>query len=260
MKVERSSRRSPRADGRAHPFLRVNFDTRVYNDGQARVDVSVENMLDQMGATTVTYDVTVVVNGRVVFSRSAVQHSYLTRWRKVFDVGSRSLAAVTPDISPFTASRALPPYLSLVTNRVSTPTGANYDILREGALTANMPAHGGQDAAPFPDWTARYLVHKDARQRAFVLANGDLSGSWPVHVREADGQRDERSGVGTVDLAGSAAHPVVRRPRGIRRVRPRQRHAAAAGRTRFDRPRRRTDARSFRTTRTSHRLPSFPIC
>ena len=37
-------------DGGAHPFLRVIFDTRVYNDGEARVDVSVENMLDMVGA------------------------------------------------------------------------------------------------------------------------------------------------------------------------------------------------------------------
>jgi hypothetical protein len=44
------------ATGLAHPFLRVNFDTRVYNDGQGRVDVSVENVLDQAGATTVTYE------------------------------------------------------------------------------------------------------------------------------------------------------------------------------------------------------------
>ena len=31
----------------AHPFLRVNFDRRVFTDGQSRVDVSVENMLDK---------------------------------------------------------------------------------------------------------------------------------------------------------------------------------------------------------------------
>ena len=41
----------------AHPFLRVIFDTRVYNDGGGRVDVSVENTLDIAGAATVTYDV-----------------------------------------------------------------------------------------------------------------------------------------------------------------------------------------------------------
>ena len=68
----------------AHPFLRVNFDTRVYNDGKARVDVSVENVLDKTGATTVTYDAAIIVNGAAVFTKTGVQHYYLTRWRKVF--------------------------------------------------------------------------------------------------------------------------------------------------------------------------------
>src|SRR4029078_6472979 len=35
------------ASGAAHPFLRVTFDARVSAEGQARVDVSVENVLDK---------------------------------------------------------------------------------------------------------------------------------------------------------------------------------------------------------------------
>ena len=51
-----------------------------------------------------------------------------------------------------------------------------------------MPEHGGrQELGPFPDWTARYLVHRNLTQRQYVLANGDLSGSWPIHVREMEG-------------------------------------------------------------------------
>jgi Domain of unknown function (DUF4082)/Bacterial Ig-like domain len=184
------------SSGAAHPFLRVNFDTRVYGDGKARVDVSVENVLDKAGATTVTYDATITVGGQIVFTKTAVQHYYLTRWRKTFEVGPMPLASITPDLAPFNVARALPPYLSQVTNVVSTPTGASYDILNSGAVLANMPAHGGRpELAPYPDWTARYLVHRNATQRSFVLANGDLSGSWPVHVREAE--TSTTSGVGT---------------------------------------------------------------
>ena len=173
------------ANGAAHPFLRVNFDTRLYNDGQARVDVSVENMLDVPGARTTAYDVVIAINATEVFRRSAVQHHHLTRWRKVFDLGSAPRATITPDVATFIAARALPAYLSSVTNVVSTATGARYDILREGAFPSDMRRERAEDAAPFPHWTARYLAHKDPRQRAFVLANGDLSGSWPVHLRQA---------------------------------------------------------------------------
>jgi hypothetical protein len=194
--------------GTAHPFLRVNFDTRVYSDGKSRVDVSVENVLDKTGATTVTYDVTITVDGQAVFTKAGVQHYYLTRWRRIFESGATSLASVTPDLAPFHLARALPPYLSQVTNVVNAPTGTNYDILKSGAVLANMPAHGGRpELAPYPDWTARYLVHRNATQRSFVLANGDLSGSWPVHVREAENA--PVSGVGAERLISLDQRPRI---------------------------------------------------
>jgi hypothetical protein len=195
-------------DGTPHPFLRVNFDRRVYNDATARLDVSVENVLDKAGATTVTYDVAVRVNGNVVFNRTAVQHYYLTRWRKVFTIGTTPLGSVTPDIVPFNQARALPPYLSIVTNTVSSPTGATFDILRQGALDANMPAHGGRaELAPYPDWTARYLVHRNPTQRSFVLGNGDLSGSWPIHVRESE--TSTKAGIGTGRYVSLDQRPTI---------------------------------------------------
>src|SRR5215471_10340068 len=195
------------SSGAAHPFLRVDFDTRVYADGKARVDVTVENVLDKTGATTVTYDASISVNGQLIFSRTGVQHYYLTRWRKVFEVGAAP-SAVTPDISPANLARALPPYLSQVSSMVSSPTGTTYDILQPGALDTNMPDHGGRpELAPFPDWTARYLAHKDPTQRSFVLANGDLAGSWPVHVREAE--NSTTSGVGSERLISLDQRPRI---------------------------------------------------
>ena len=110
-------------DGTAHPFLRVIFDTRVYNDGAGRVDVTVENVLDKTGATTVTYDVAIVVKGQTVFAKNGVQHYYLTRWRKLFTFGGAGFAAITPDMTPYYKSRALPPYLPLVANLVTAPVG-----------------------------------------------------------------------------------------------------------------------------------------
>jgi hypothetical protein len=176
------------ATGDAHPFLRVIFDTRVYHDGGGRVDVSVENTLDIAGAATITYDVDITLNGTPVFRQAAVQHFYLTRWRKTFATGATTFASVTPDVGAFNRAKAVPAYVtSAVTNVVSTPNAANFGILKSGALDPIMSDHGGRaELAPLPDWTARYLVHKDPAQRAFVLANGDLAGSWPIHIREAE--------------------------------------------------------------------------
>ena len=50
-----------------------------------------------------------------------------------------------------------------------------------------MEAPGGRpDIAPYPDWTARFLVHQAADQRAFMLANADLAGSFSAHYREPE--------------------------------------------------------------------------
>jgi hypothetical protein len=196
------------ATAAAHPFLRVVFDTRVYNDGKARVDVTVENVLDLADATTTTYDVAVTVAGRGVFARRGVEHYYLTRWRRVFEVGATPVSAVKMNLTPFHQARALPPFLTMIANVVTPASGSSYDILREGALDANMPAHGGrQELAPYPDWTARYLVYQHPVQRAMVIANGDLSGSWPIHVREAEG--GVNTGLGTERLVSLDQRPTL---------------------------------------------------
>ena len=166
-----------------------------------------ENVLDKVDAATVTYDVAIAVNGTPVFTQAAVEHFYLTRWRKTFPVGGTTFASIRPNVAAFTGANAVPPYLaSVVTNVVSTPDAANFGILQSGALDPIMSDHGGRaELAPLPDWTARYLVHTDPAQRAFVLANGDLSGSWPVHMREADDSA--RHGVGAERLLSLDERP-----------------------------------------------------
>jgi hypothetical protein len=178
---------APAAGAAAHPFLRVIFDARVYRDGKARVSVTVENVLNQTGATTTAYDVQVRANGQALFMQAHVEHYYLTRWRKTYDLQAPS-AAVTPDLAPFNLSKAIPPINAVVAldPRVDT-IGANFEILQSGAVDPIMGAHGGRaELAPLPDWTARFLATRNAAQGAFVLANGDLAGSWPIHVREPD--------------------------------------------------------------------------
>ncbi|HXI27375.1 MAG TPA: HYR domain-containing protein, partial [Vicinamibacterales bacterium] len=196
------------ANGAPHPFLRVIFDTRTYADGNGRVDVTVENVLDSWDAITVTYDASIMVNGVKVYDHPAVEHYYLTRWRKAFPFGAGLWSAVRPDLTPFNVSRALPPYLSLVTDRVDSPTMPQFDILHEGALTQDMSSHSGRaELAPFPDWTARYLVNRNPAQLQYVLANGDLSGSWPVHVREPEG--GSFAGVGAGRLVSLNQRPLL---------------------------------------------------
>ena len=172
-----------------HPFLRVIYDVRVYADGVTRLDVTVENTLDHALAANVRYDVAITLNGQQVFKRAAVDHNYLSRWRHVSwsrDVESE----VTPDFTPFVRANALPEYMSSVDAPARVITGPRFEILKTGELTLPMNAHGGRpEIAPYPDWTAQYLVHKRQDQRAYMLRHGELAGSFGIHIKAADGRR-----------------------------------------------------------------------
>jgi hypothetical protein len=191
--------------GKAHPFLRVLFDTRAYADGQARLEVVTENVLNRRGATRVVYDVTVRAGGKVLFERKGVNHWYLTRWRKVFPLGLEA-AEVTPDFEPAYQAGALPRYLPVVSNEAGSPVGPQFELLQIGHLHPDMRDHGGRpELAPYPDWTARYLVHREPAQLRYLLAHADLAGSWPTHVREAE--KGRWAGIGKGRLVSIAERP-----------------------------------------------------
>ena len=178
---------APVANDRPHAFLRVLFDTRVYADGQHRVDVTAENTLNVKGATAVAYDVTVLRGGQSVLQRSAMTHHWLTRWRTVFGLAA---SPMTHDFEAAYRANALPRYLGMVANEddAAAMTGADWDLLGKGPLHNPMNDHGGRrEIAPYPDWAARFLVWQHPRQRVFLLRTADQAGSWPVHVREANG-------------------------------------------------------------------------
>ena len=42
---------------------------------------------------------------------------------------------------------------------------------------------GRPEIGPYPLWMVRFLLTMEPRWRDFVLAAGDLAGSWPIHVR-----------------------------------------------------------------------------
>ena len=187
-----SEQRSVVAPG-MHPFLRVIFDVRTYADGASRVDVTVENCLDTEAADEVGYDVAVTVGRRPVFQELNVKHKYLARWRKVFATGGLVEAAITPDFGSLFAADALPAFLPTIGQPVRSlagrgVSGTGFDILEFGDLMTPMDAHGGRpELAPYPDWTAEFLVHKAPAQRDYMLRHGELAGSWGMHVRSTDG-------------------------------------------------------------------------
>jgi hypothetical protein len=178
----------------AHPFLRVVFDVRSYAGGGQRVDITAENCLDVATADQITYDVAITIGGKPVFQQANVVHKYLSRWRKVFTTGGLEESIVAPNLTSFALPKALPAYLPTVVQPRRALTGpgvsgSGFGILSFGDLTVPMNAHSGRpELAPYPDWTAQYLVGGRADQRAYVLRHGELAGSWGVHIKEPDAQ------------------------------------------------------------------------
>jgi hypothetical protein len=180
-------------DAGPDPDLNVQFQVRGYRGGRAaRVSVVVENCWDHW-ADNIRYDVAVEVGGKQVFSRDALDHRRLSRWRKVFWWGGpKPPVHVVHDLDYMTSTGALPNYdttleippPSQAEQRLLRMEGPNWQILGRGALTAYMPTNGGRpEIAPYPEWTVRYLLTMDPRRKNLVLASGDLAGSWPIHVR-----------------------------------------------------------------------------
>ena len=185
------------ADGQADADLRVQFQVRAYAGCKAvRVSVVVENCLDTW-AGNIGYDVAVTLGkeGKVAYEKKGVDHRRLSRWRKIFWWPAEPPELdVTHDLAYMSASGALPNYdrsIVVPEKALADPAGrwarsGETDVMGSGSLTKYMPTTGGRaEIGPYPNWTVQYLLSMDRRAKAVVLGNGDLAGSWPIHVRNA---------------------------------------------------------------------------
>jgi hypothetical protein len=174
--------------GAAHPLLRLIVDTRCYADGARRVDLTVENPLNIAAATMVTYDVDVLVGGAERYQHAAVAQGWMTRWRQVFDDGLTE-STVAPDIDVMQLAGAVPHYYPEVGDVVDDTSGPTYDILDRGGIPYTGMGAPGEDGriGVLPWWDVRYIVHRRPEELHAVMLNGDLAGSWPIHLRLDDG-------------------------------------------------------------------------
>jgi hypothetical protein len=176
-------------DGTSHPFLRVIFDVRSYRDGGRRLDVTVENCLNKVGAGPLDYYVEIVAGDSFLFIRLAVHHPWLARYRMTFPLNSLAESTVTHDFAPAISAGALPHYRPdpappAYPYAVTTPA---FDVLGVGGIFFPMAGPGGRpDIAPYPDWTARFLATQDGAARAYMLACGDHAGTFWGHFREPE--------------------------------------------------------------------------
>jgi hypothetical protein len=183
----------------AHPHLSVRFAIRSYalagtdRPGATRVDVTLENnWAYEPDPRNLTYDVEVIVNNEVKYSKAALTHFHHARWRKVFWTGVDPRVHVKHDIGYLLGTRALPNYDRQVvpSQTALAKMKTDWDAADSGPMAMPlvnkyMPSTGGRpDIGLQHAWAAMYILSMDARARQVAFGLGDLAGSWPIHYRD----------------------------------------------------------------------------
>lgn len=179
------------AQGVAHPRLTARFGIRSYVSGQARVEVVIENTKTWVAASNETYDVDVTVNGRLVYSKTALTHYSHARWRNVVCTDMREMRIIlntaylisTKAVSNYDQSiKVSESALAAVEAQVASVSTGPMTI---GVVNPAMGSTGGRpDIGPLPGWTVMYLLSADERARKAMTVNAEGSGTWSTHYRD----------------------------------------------------------------------------
>lgn len=184
-----------KADGTEHPHLAAYFHIRAYQGlSPVRVDVVLENDWSYVpNPRNFTYDVSIDVDGRRVYSRNALKHHHHARWHhQAWARGNAPSAHVRFDVKYLIATRAIPTYNPsiqpterLITDEYDKIMASNVGPMGYGIVTTYMGTPGGrEDLGPLPRWAAVYLLSQDPRALRATLAIGDTAASWNIHYRD----------------------------------------------------------------------------
>jgi hypothetical protein len=179
----------------------VQFELRFFEGlGQAQVSVVGENILEQ-SIQNLWYDVAISLGhaaAQSVYTRSAVEHYYASRWRRVFTWGAPLPSYEVHHDIPYLITTGLLERYNLA-HRVSSEqrradsTGwinDGRDILHFGLITPYMPMPGGRrDIGPNPQWVVRWLLTQDQLYRDIALTSANCAGSFSTHWRESNATR-----------------------------------------------------------------------
>lgn len=182
------------AAGAVHPLLTAKYGLRWYPAAKAaRVEVIVENTSTfRAPARNFTYDVSVDVAGRTVYSKAALTHYHHARWHQYFWTGTAPAVNVQPNTAYLIASKAVSNYdtstqvaAGAIVDQRAALTSDKVGPMTIGTAVAYMGMTGGRgDIGLLPDYSVMYLLSGDQRVRDVMMANADGSGSWSIHYRD----------------------------------------------------------------------------
>lgn len=173
------------------PHLGIEFNIRVFADGDIRTDVVFENDgAYEEGLRDITYDATITQGGEVMFQVTGLDHYRASRWHTEVWSGNEEDLFAQIDVNYLMQTGAIPTYdtslgvsAAALQSNYNAMLGSDTGPLGSATVTQNMPMTGGrQDIGILPNWTVQYLLTQDEHAWDVMMANADASGSVPWHV------------------------------------------------------------------------------
>ena len=195
-----------RVSQKALPNLLITFDIRATTDGEVTTDVIVANDFAYLFPETAVYSATIAQTGMTAWKSPVITHRKLQVWHKLVSNRADPLPSVLLDIDYIEKSGAIPNYeLSSGVYRATLDdmrekmAKADNGPLGNSLVTMYMGMTGGRDdIGPTTSWAANYLASQDPAARMIMLAQADVAGAVPWHVREVDGR-----------MVTAATHPTL---------------------------------------------------
>jgi hypothetical protein len=162
-----------------------------------------------------------------VYRRAALPHQAMTRWTKEYWTEKElPRLSINHNLAYLVKTTLLPNYIvkfrpteNDIAAAFNSWTSIKRDLYDAGLWQRAMGTAGGRpELGLYPAWTVRWLYSGDWRLEEIAMGQADLSGAWPMHVREGDGTRtfDEEqsiSGLGRILSINQGGRPKAWIPR-----------------------------------------------
>jgi hypothetical protein len=147
----------------------------------------------------------------------------MTRWTKQFWLGEQvPVISLNHQLEYLARTKLLPNYdlnrkipETTMASQFANWQRAATDLYDAGLWQKVMPAAGGrQELGLYPSWTVRWLYTGDWRMAEIAMRQAELSGAWPLHLREGSVDRtfDEENvvpGIGRVLSINLGGRPTL---------------------------------------------------
>ena len=191
-------------DNENHPHLTAHFFIRAYSGSPwVRTSVIIENNWTFVDAPqNFTYDLTIETDTQTVYQQDALTHYNHARFRKVFwqnintsDILEQQPIHIQHDIQYLMATKAIPNFEhDLIGNIPESECNKTWNswLSHNAPMSAGLIGNWsyGYEMWPVLKWTGQYLLSMSSlltsvRLKDVMLGNAALSGSFPLHYRDA---------------------------------------------------------------------------